>query len=1022
MTYRFCTLLACLLCWGYSSRLAAQGTFCNNAVPFYSSYPTFSLPVNAAPAPIGNNYDCLGTQPNPAWFYLRIAQSGNLSYTISGSAGYDIDFILYGPFTSIAAATAQCGNLGTGLNTGTGVNGGNVIDCSYSASGTEVVDIASAQAGEVYIMLVTNFSNMPVVVNTSAVSGTATLGLPCTAFTNTGITLAANNVSGTLTATNNSGGGDLKICTPNTRGSVDIGFRATNSTDVLTFNAANSNMGGFSPSEYTVSTSYPVGGQTDTMLVHLELTPNAQSMGNVRQLSLAIENTDINNTSCIQTIPITAILPGIVLADEMTCAGNTIYPLPNAMPTTSGGSATYTFTQIGGSAVTITNVSSFGGTSILTPSSFASGAAQIVGTITYGGCSASDTFTIDADTLVSMPLTICAGNTVSLGVSTSSSTPLYYATYVWSPAASLNDQFAEHPLATPSTTTTYNVTVIEGNCVYEGSQTVVVNNFPTFTVAATGSTLTCAGDMNGTAGVTVTGGSVPYQYLWNVGAVTPTLTGLSGGIYEVTVTDANGCLDVSYITVTEPDYLWAYFSNYSDANCTGSNSGSAEIDVFGGTAPYQYLWSNGATTSGVQTGLSQGVYIVTVVDANGCSSISDSVVLDSVGTINQSEFYTLCWGDSILINGSYVYTDGVYYDTIPGVGGCDTVIIYNVYFDYCTEVWPGDANADQIVDNNDLLPIGLYNTSTGYSRTPASIAWQGFLALDWYQYQLNWTDLKHTDCDGNGTIEDADTTAVSVNYGQTHLRTGHYNLDTRNGAPTLSFVPQQATYAIGETVHIDVMLGDANNIASNLYGVAFKLRLGDIFMPNSVQWAWTPSSFMGNSAATWKLTKVLEPAQQVDVAMVRHDGIGMGGYGKIAELTFVLREDLLDSAGQLYVIDYQAVNPNGEPIILNPQTTDLDIDLHPTGVRTVQASANRLQILPNPYQQNGILQYELVQDADAQLAIYNALGQRVHSAALGTQSKGTYQYLLPAHLTNGAYWLELQTNQQKSQIKFVKLD
>ncbi|MCH2043897.1 MAG: SprB repeat-containing protein, partial [Saprospiraceae bacterium] len=136
------------------NNLYAQGVDCENAEPFCTdSGATFPAGTNQPAAPAGNNYDCLGTQPNPAWYYLQIDDPGPIDISLTNSNIVDVDFILWGPFSSITAATAECGGLGNGGTSG------NVIDCSYSAQAFEEVNIPNAQTGEVYILLITNFSN-----------------------------------------------------------------------------------------------------------------------------------------------------------------------------------------------------------------------------------------------------------------------------------------------------------------------------------------------------------------------------------------------------------------------------------------------------------------------------------------------------------------------------------------------------------------------------------------------------------------------------------------------------------------------------------------------------------------------------------------------------------------------------------------------------------------------------------------------------------------------------------------------
>jgi gliding motility-associated-like protein len=156
--------------------LFAQGNTCNTAEPFCTgSVYTFPAGVNQTAASTqqpGNNYGCLATSPNPAWYYMEIDQPGNLTINMTNSSNVDIDFILYGPYSSLANAMSYCGNMGT-ASSGSSVN--TVVDCSYSTAANESATISNAQTGQVYVLLITNFSNQNTNISfTNSGSSTAT--------------------------------------------------------------------------------------------------------------------------------------------------------------------------------------------------------------------------------------------------------------------------------------------------------------------------------------------------------------------------------------------------------------------------------------------------------------------------------------------------------------------------------------------------------------------------------------------------------------------------------------------------------------------------------------------------------------------------------------------------------------------------------------------------------------------------------------------------------------------------------
>lgn len=169
----------------------------------------------------------------------------------------------------------------------------------------------------------------------------------------------------------------------------------------------------------------------------------------------------------------------------------------------------------------------------------------------------------------------------------------------------------------------YSVTVTDKNgCKL--SQTMTITQPTALTVTATKSNVNCFSNNNGTATISVTGGTAPYTYRWSNNAITQNLTSLTPGTYSVTVTDANFCTKTASVTITQPTQLTANI-NSTNINCFGGSTGSATVATTGGTAPYTYKWSNNATTQSLSN-LVTGTYIVTVTDANQCSAL-DTVVI-----------------------------------------------------------------------------------------------------------------------------------------------------------------------------------------------------------------------------------------------------------------------------------------------------------------------------------------------------------------------------------------------------------
>ena len=89
------------------------------------------------------------------------------------------------------------------------------------------------------------------------------------------------------------------------------------------------------------------------------------------------------------------------------------------------------------------------------------------------------------------------------------------------------------------------------------------------------------------------GGTANYTFLWNTGGTSATNSGLTAGLYTVTVTDANGCTVSDTMNVYEPSVLVASATLNNNVSCNGGNDGSATASAAGGTAGYTFAWSMG---------------------------------------------------------------------------------------------------------------------------------------------------------------------------------------------------------------------------------------------------------------------------------------------------------------------------------------------------------------------------------------------------------------------------------------------
>jgi hypothetical protein len=173
---------------------------------------------------------------------------------------------------------------------------------------------------------------------------------------------------------------------------------------------------------------------------------------------------------------------------------------------------------------------------------------------------------------------------------------------------------------------TYKVVVTDSHgCSFDA--TFIITQPTKLNTTVTITNLNCYGDQSGAVNLTVTGGIVPYTYLWNTGAVTEDLSGLSGGTYSVVVTDDNGCNAVKSAIVIEPALLTVAMTG-ENVSCFGGSDGHATAYVYGGTTPpVEFIWSNGNSNDNIGS-LTAGTYTVSVYDANQCPATNSIVITE----------------------------------------------------------------------------------------------------------------------------------------------------------------------------------------------------------------------------------------------------------------------------------------------------------------------------------------------------------------------------------------------------------
>lgn len=224
-------------------------------------------------------------------------------------------------------------------------------------------------------------------------------------------------------------------------------------------------------------------------------------------------------------------------------------------------------------------------------------------------------------------------------------------------------------------------------------------------------------------------GSPPYTIVWSNSDTGNVCDSFGVGTLVVTVTDSNGCYSVLPITIYY-DSLPTLSSSITKPIC-GDSSGSILITVTSGHPPYQYLWSTGATTPGLQN-IPSGLYTLTVTDSTGCTSTGYYFIADTLRTktykdsthttcgLNNGQAhvipygavapYTFSWQPSgQTSNPAINLPPGIHICTTADANGCLKVDTFHIDSSLAIINLISSANANCDSNNGKIFIVGVQN-------------------------------------------------------------------------------------------------------------------------------------------------------------------------------------------------------------------------------------------------------------------------------------------------------------------------
>ena len=393
------------------------------------------------------------------------------------------------------------------------------------------------------------------------------------------------------------------------------------------------------------------------------------------------------------------------------------------------------------------------------------------------------------------------------------------------------------------------------------------------------------------------------------------------------------------------------FINGLNNICVGSNANLTAIGA------YTYSWSNGSTNASISEHISTNTtYSVTGVNACGTSSTTVSVLVDNS----------------------------------------------------CANVWPGDINNDGAADNLDVLELGLHYNQIGAPRNNLGVVWQAYNAPNWIGTISNGSNLNHSDCNGDGIINNIDTFAIYNNYALTHVFKP-LQIDVVN--PELSIVPDQAMVTKGNWGTASIYLGDATNTITNINGVAFTVDFDNTLIePNSI-WIEYQNSFIDASQNLY-FRKLNFANGKLFTATTHTISNNVNGYGKIATLHYQIKSTLtIDDTLDISLVNANQSSSTG---IISPLTSG-SCSLTTLAVGIKENFMNRnISISPNPT--NGLLNINFSSiSQNTKIELYNSIGALVLTETMINKNNTINM----SDLSNGIYFMKVLEGNKVVEVKKV---
>jgi len=460
--------------------------------------------------------------------------------------------------------------------------------------------------------------------------------------------------------------------------------------------------------------------------------------GNVRYDNVTLEGDSISSGGpAIASVSVTqpAVLGASISAStNVSCFGGSN---GTATATGTGGTAPYTYSwSIAASTAAVSNLAP-GTYTVTINDSYACTPKTASVTITQPASALTSSITGFTDLL-------CNGSPTGSATAAGAGGTSPYA-YAWSNSANT-------ATASALAAATYTVTVSDANTCHSTTAAVITQPSTALT-SSIGSIVnaTCNGGSNGSATISGSGGTTPYaSYSWSTTAATAAVSGLSAATYTASVTDANGCVSSSTVSITAPSAVGGSIISSANISCNGAGNGTATAQGTGGITPYAYSWSD-SSTNAIDAGMAPNTYTVSITDAYSCATVTATVsisqpsvlsvtaantststcnaqatAIGAGGTVGSGYSYSWSNGAASAVNGGI--SSGTYTVTVTDANGCNATTSINIVLSSAVGATISQTNVTCNGLNNGSMTVTasggaggyLYSWSTGSASTTIS--------------------------------------------------------------------------------------------------------------------------------------------------------------------------------------------------------------------------------------------------------------------------------------------------------------